>query len=409
MKQIIYSVAMLCAASATAAQAAEPGDWSGPYVGVGLGYSWLSGNRGESIVFDTDGDGEFDDSVRTGTGANAFSPGFCAGFANTNLPAGGCRDDKDGEAWSVHAGWDMQSGTWLYGLVAEVGRINGNDAVSAYSTTPASYVMDREIDATAQLRVRWGWVSGRTLLYATAGATYATFENRFATSNTTNAFVANGQDDDWGWVAGFGAEYAVAERFTVGLLARYARYGGDGYQVNASRGTAPATNPFVIAPAGSVDFRRSQDGLEHRSVVATISYRLAMPRSNQRPLPGAAAPRAFVKKLPAQFAVDRRRELAQFCVVLRCAHRGRLGERQRLHRDQLALVHLMLRCEPAVRGLHIRRRRYTGDLHAGRQRRFEPLVRSTGRTGKIQFALDLQNPRCERSAWPIVSGQDAGQ
>ena len=59
-------------AALSPAAVAQNSDWSGPYLGVGFGYSFKSDD--EIVVFDTDRDGVFDDTVRTSGGANAFSP-----------------------------------------------------------------------------------------------------------------------------------------------------------------------------------------------------------------------------------------------------------------------------------------------------------------------------------------------
>ncbi|MET0293194.1 MAG: outer membrane beta-barrel protein [Steroidobacteraceae bacterium] len=268
-----FTSAALLALSGTAI-AAEPANWSGPYVGGSLGYAWQRGSADETILFDTNADGAYGDVVRTGAGANAFSPGFCGGFANTNAPAGGCRKDDDGPTLAVHAGYDWQRANWLFGAVAEVGRTRLTDSVSAYSTTPASYAMTRDIDIDSAIRGRIGLVRNDLLVYVTGGLTYAKFDNRFASTNTANAFTGNGDDDAWGWVAGIGLEQQVGERWTAGVLAKYTRYNADGYVVNASRGTAPATNPFVITPAGNVNFARSKGDFDNVSASVTLSYRL---------------------------------------------------------------------------------------------------------------------------------------
>lgn len=77
-------------------------DWTGPYIGGSFGYNWQKGDGEEHLRFDTDADGDYDDVVRTGTGANAFSPGTCGGSARGSTPASGCNADKDAIGWMGH-------------------------------------------------------------------------------------------------------------------------------------------------------------------------------------------------------------------------------------------------------------------------------------------------------------------
>jgi len=69
-------------------------------------------------VFDTNRDGNFNDTVLTTLGANAFSPGFCQGAAQGRTPADGCRSGEDGNLnYSLRAGYDWQFGNWVVGTV----------------------------------------------------------------------------------------------------------------------------------------------------------------------------------------------------------------------------------------------------------------------------------------------------
>ncbi|CAN5344189.1 outer membrane beta-barrel protein [soil metagenome] len=281
MQHIIKSLAgaaMTLALAAPAMAQSDMGDkvdWTGPYVGGALGYSWQPKDNDETIRFDTDGDGRFDNVVTTAAGANAFSPGFCGGAAHSNVPATGCRDDKDGTTWSVHAGYDKQFGNIVAGLVVEGGKTAIRNSVSGYSTTPASYTMTRSLDWNAGVRARLGYTTNSgTLIYATGGGAYGKVKNRFSTTNTFNTFTqTNSKDDAWGWTAGGGIEQKVSKNFSVGVLYKYTRLDSDGYTVNAGQGTpASTTNPFVITPAGSTDFNRYST-FDNHSVMATASFR----------------------------------------------------------------------------------------------------------------------------------------
>lgn len=273
------TLALVLAAPAFAQDDSGKVDWTGPYVGGSLGYSWQPSDKNEQIGFDTDGDGDFDDTVLVGgpTGTDAFTPGFCGGAANSNAAADGCSKDKDGTSWAVHAGYDKQFGNIVAGVVLEGGKTYIRDSVTAFSTTPASYTMTRSLKYNAALRARLGYTTdGGTLVYATGGGAYGKVQNRFTTTNGLNDFSEqrNRKDDAWGWTAGGGVEQKVSNNFSVGVLYKYTRLDADGYRVTANQGTALSTNPFVnpTTTSGSTDFERDNK-FDNHAVMATASFR----------------------------------------------------------------------------------------------------------------------------------------
>lgn len=282
-KITLFSVSSVLAASLAApAFGQETGgarDWSGPYVGGSIGIAWqpnVDRDNNERFVFDTDGDGLFDDTVTTAGGADAFAPGFCRGRAYGATP-GTCSGDKDQRvAFSGHVGYDMQFGNLVVGGVIEAGRSMIGNTVSGFSSTPAGYVLHRRIDWDGSARLRAGVALGTgTLIYGTGGLAYAKIKNSFVTTNTFNTFTQSDVDkDEWGWTAGGGIEQRIADNFSIGLLYRYARFKTDGYTVRAGQGSPPSTtNPFVITPAGHTDIRRTNDIFDHQSVRVTASFR----------------------------------------------------------------------------------------------------------------------------------------
>jgi outer membrane immunogenic protein len=91
MKRYLLAGATLAVFADPISVAAQDGSWTGPYVGARLGYTSQSADNDETILFDTDLNGSFDDTVNLVSGANAFSRGFCGGAAST-ATANGCRD-----------------------------------------------------------------------------------------------------------------------------------------------------------------------------------------------------------------------------------------------------------------------------------------------------------------------------
>lgn len=276
---VLGAIILGAGAPALAQDEAPARDWTGPYVGGSVGMSWQPGfdrEKNESLVFDTNGDGTFTDTVRTTAGANAFSPGFCAGRALGSTPST-CASEKGRQiAWSGYAGYDLQFGSIVLGGVLEGGRSLVSNSASGFSTTPAGYVFSRRIDWDANARLRAGVaLPTNTLIYGTGGLAFAKIKNSFATTNSFNSFTERDtQSDEWGWTAGGGIEQKITDNFSIGLIYRYTRFKTDGHTVRVGQGTPPSTtNPFVITPAGYTDIRRSSDVFDHNTVRVNASFR----------------------------------------------------------------------------------------------------------------------------------------
>ncbi|MDZ3830837.1 MAG: outer membrane beta-barrel protein [Sphingopyxis sp.] len=247
-------------------------DFNGPYISIGGGATLQGSDRGETLVFDTDRDGTYGDTVNTVGGTNAFSPGFCNGAA-TGTANVGCRNDKDGPEFFGRVGYDKRMGNFVLGALIEGGHSTARDSVSGFSGTPASYTMSREADYQASARLRAGYTpGGGALFYVTGGPAYARLDNKFVTSNTANSFADNGKTNAWGYAAGGGAELMVTKNLAVGLEYLYTDVKDKDYTVNVGAGTAPATNPFLLN-GGGTDIRRSDQHFRTHSVRGTLSYR----------------------------------------------------------------------------------------------------------------------------------------
>lgn len=268
---------LLALASALAATPAyaQSTDWTGGYVGGHAGVAMEPGNDGGRFEFDTNLDGVFGDTVRTAAGADAFSPGACDGVARGPTPGDGCAGNNGGADWGLRAGYDWQSGRWVYGVVGEIGRNDARDALTSFSTTPANYVAVRKIDSLAALRGRIGLAFGdgnANLAYLTAGYAWVSVENAFFSSNGVNTFTDSGDSDASEAQFGLGFERRVGDRWSVGLEYVTTRLEDDEFRVRAA-GPAPATNPFILANPDGTDFRRSDEDFSLDSVRVTVGYR----------------------------------------------------------------------------------------------------------------------------------------
>lgn len=268
------SIAAIALATASGAAAQDSGDldFDGPYIGVSGGYTAQANDSGTSILFDTDRDGTFGDTVNTAGGLNAFSPGFCSG-ASTSSANSNCRNDRDDFEYFIRAGVDRRMGNFVLGALVEGGRSEATDSVSGFSTTPASYTISREADYTIGARLRAGYTpNGGVLFYVTGGGAYARLDNRFATSNGANAFDDNGKTNGWGYSAGGGAEAMITPNIGLGLEYLFTDIKDNDFIVNVTQGSAAATNPFLLN-GGGTNFQRSDSHFRTHAFRATLNYR----------------------------------------------------------------------------------------------------------------------------------------
>ncbi|WP_426027373.1 outer membrane protein [Brevundimonas sp. TWP2-3-4b2] len=270
----VASLTILLAGVAAPALAQSAPDWSGPYIGISGGVV-ENDEADESLVFDRDFDGQFDDTVSTSTGANAFAPGSCDGAANAQAVSSGCDGDSTGVEASIRAGYDMQFGRVVVGLVGELSAMDVEDSVTAFSSTPAAYVFTRQVENMAALRARVGLPVGPALLYATGGAATAKVKNSFRTTNTTNSFTVRKDDDQAdGYQLGGGVEWRLAPNLSLTGEYLYSNLQQDDYVVRVGPGSAPTGNPFILAPnTVGTDMTRSNDKLELHAVRIGMNVR----------------------------------------------------------------------------------------------------------------------------------------
>jgi outer membrane immunogenic protein len=268
---LISTVAFLFCAGPSEAQT-----WSGGYVGASVGAGLQPGDASETVGFDTDLNGIFVDTVRTVAGANAFSPGFCAGIAVAPTPAAGCSSDEDGIDLGGRGGYDWQFGRLVAGLVGDVSWANVNDGVSAFSTTPAFYAFSRELKLVSAVRTRLGIGGDRTLVYGTGGGAWGRIDHRFSTSNAVNTFVPGKDltrtDSSWGYQAGGGVEVRLPARWSLSSEYLFSSFDDANDGTVRPQGPAPGTNPFILVNPSGTDMQRT-DRFEFHAVRFGLSYR----------------------------------------------------------------------------------------------------------------------------------------
>lgn len=276
MLRLMTRAAMACALAATTASLATAQTWTGPYIGGTIGAALQRDDADETVTFDTNLDGTFTDTVRTAAGADAFSPGFCAGIATAATPAGGCTEDENGFDAGGRVGYDWQRGMLVFGALADVTGSNAKDGVSAFSTTPAFYAFSRELRAVGGLRARIGVGNERVLVYGTGGGAWGRINHLYTTSNAVNTFVPardeERSENAWGYQAGGGVEFRVGAHWSLTGEYLYTNLDDEEDGTVRSQGPAPATNPFILVNAAGTDLRRS-DKFDVHALRVGLSYR----------------------------------------------------------------------------------------------------------------------------------------
>jgi len=253
-----------------------PDSWTGPYVGVFGGFTQQNGQSDETLRFDRNLDGNYGDTVTlAGTGADAFSPGYCDAGSNTNAAAGGCDEDSPGTQGGVRAGYDYQIGSFVVGVVGDYSVGNQEDSVTGFSTTPAAYTFTRTLNNLAAIRARIGYAYGPALIYGTGGVARGEVENTFFTTNGANTFAARIDEDEAdGYQLGGGVEYSLAPNLSLTAEYLYSSLDAGDHVIRVGQGAAPATNPFVLAPNSTgTDIIRSNSKFGLHAFNIGMNYR----------------------------------------------------------------------------------------------------------------------------------------
>jgi len=182
----------LMGASATAAEEAKA--WEGPYVGVHIGSSDLSG-----------------------------------GYEATTGSCGPCRVlNLEGDATGLGAqvGYNFQAGRYVFGIEgsmtsADISEASEDVIVGGVPGTRPEFT--RSVDWTATITPRGGVLFNNTLVYAKAGWAYArTTVGHF----TSGGSVYQSQEDTrTGWVAGVGVEHPFNDHLTGSIEVDHMDFG----------------------------------------------------------------------------------------------------------------------------------------------------------------------------------------
>lgn len=180
--------------------------WTGPYVGVDLGYMWGSTSVNDTGVV-----------TETGAATNGILGGILAGY-----------------------NWQIDD-VWVAGIEADasLANVHGNGVSIPVPATPNSY----DLNWAANLRGRIGYlIMPDTLLYAAGGLALTDLRFTEGSSPGQNNGVTRA-----GWTIGAGIEHAFSDQLTGRLEYLYADYGTVTYGTPADFYTVGFTANVVRA------------------------------------------------------------------------------------------------------------------------------------------------------------------
>jgi outer membrane immunogenic protein len=163
--------------------------WTGGYIGLQGGGLWSDSNV---------------DNLDTG----AFEP-------DTGLFG----DSFNGGLFGVYAGYNWQSGPWVFGAEGDFNGVWNDETFNIGGVD-----VDVGTDYLASLRGRLGYAFDRALIFATGGVAFTQFS---AEADLGNNFSFNADQSFTGWTVGAGAEYAFTNNWIGRVEYRYYDFSND--------------------------------------------------------------------------------------------------------------------------------------------------------------------------------------
>lgn len=172
-------------------------NWTGGYLGAQLGYGWA----------------ETDASSTPGPQTYGY--------------------DNDGAVGGLHAGFNLQNQTFVYGVEADIdfADLDGSGVGSLGGVTHQT-----EINWIGSLRARLGFAADRTLFYVTGGWAFGEVDVSLAGTS-----VGSDSEVRHGWVLGGGVEQAVTNNVTARLEYRYVDLGDENFSTGLATESSDVT------------------------------------------------------------------------------------------------------------------------------------------------------------------------
>jgi outer membrane immunogenic protein len=187
----------------------DPGyNWSGFYIGANVGGIGSTGNSSHQCINPA--------GVANGLGCDII-PG--SDLNGTGVLGG------------VQAGYNWQSGRWLFGVEGDGQGTSLRSSTSIFSPAfplngggfdaPATFTTSAKLDWLATARVRVGVTSGTALYYLTGGAAFGGVRTATNLFGAPNGYPSTTDDTRTGWTAGGGVEWGFAPQWSAKVEGLY--------------------------------------------------------------------------------------------------------------------------------------------------------------------------------------------
>jgi len=227
-------------------------NWTGWYIGGNVGYAW--GKSDTTTVVDP-----------TSSWAVEQVP-----FRNEFMALGSQNYSPRGVVGGLQAGYNYQSGAWVFGLEADISAANisrTNLSSGLNNAITRNFTETTKSDWFATVRPRFGYAANTTLLYVTGGLAVGNVSGEWQvlSSNTYNK-TGSGSDTKVGWTVGAGVEQAFAPHWTVKLEYLYTDLGSINYTSTYLPGSsfAPPGNNYVERISQDLTFHTVRVGVNYK-------------------------------------------------------------------------------------------------------------------------------------------------
>ena len=133
------------------------------------------------------------------------------------------RKEKTGAIAGLHAGYNSVHGALLVGVEAE---LNFGVIDTFAETTPndPSYEIGSRTSMLGSARVKLGVTDGKFAAHVNGGFAFSNTKHNYLESDGSGEYF-NDNGDRSGWVLGFGVDYAISPRSSLGLAFSHYQFG----------------------------------------------------------------------------------------------------------------------------------------------------------------------------------------
>lgn len=126
----------------------------------------------------------------------------------------------------VQIGYNAQRGCTLFGVEADWSFMDAGDSRDYLDGFGGQAVVRSNVEWLGTIRTRAGLVIDNLMLFVTGGLAFADFDKGLEVGPVGGPAAAtfSASDTRWGWVAGFGTEYAFSDRISLKSEALFVRF-----------------------------------------------------------------------------------------------------------------------------------------------------------------------------------------